>query len=281
LEKIFERNAKMNEWIFLSKGGKDPYINVFAQGCRSKTTSTDDFTYSDCSKPIVLRGILKDKIMKNCWKDGRDFYYMDTGYFGNESTVSNPNGWKYWHRITKNNLQLDDILLERPNDRWRLFKKEFKPWKKGGRNIILAVPDEKPCKFYGFDLEEWKENTIREIQQHTDRSILIRERVKNRSERTLLDPLDKVLIEGDVHALVTFNSNAAIESIFNGIPAFVLAPCHAAKPVARTDICFIEDPFYADSDLLEHWARHLSYGQFHVDELRSGKAKKMLEEYFP
>lgn len=270
----------MNKWIFLSKGGKDPYINIFAQGCKSKVTSTEDFDYDSSNDPIVLRGILKDKIMKNCWSDNRDFYYMDTGYFGNEVTSSNPNGWKYWHRITKNNLQLNDIIIERPNDRWRLFRKEFKPWKKDGRNILLAIPDEKPCKFYGFDLNEWKDKVTEQIRQYTDRPIVYRERVKNRSERTISDPLEKVLEEGDIYALVTFNSNAAIESIFNGIPAFVLAPCHAARPVARTDLCFIEDPFYADTDLLNLWARHISYGQFHVDELRSGKAKKMLEEYY-
>jgi len=73
----------MNDWIFLSKNGQDPYINQFAQGCRSKITSTEEFDYYSSSNPIVLRGILKDRIMKKCWEDGRNFYYMDTGYFGN------------------------------------------------------------------------------------------------------------------------------------------------------------------------------------------------------
>ena len=67
--------------IFLSKDGQDPYINMFAQGCNTKITSTDDFKYAHSTDPIVLRGILKKKIIHQCWKDQRDFYYIDTGYF--------------------------------------------------------------------------------------------------------------------------------------------------------------------------------------------------------
>ena len=60
--------------IFLSKDGKDPYINMFAQGCKTKTTSTDDFNYNDSTDSIVLRGILKKKWMHQCWEDARTFY---------------------------------------------------------------------------------------------------------------------------------------------------------------------------------------------------------------
>lgn len=271
----------MTNWIFLSKNGQDPYINQFAQGCRSKITSTEDFNYDESQDPIVLRGILKDRIMKKCWTDQRDFYYMDTGYFGNEAKSSNPNGWKYWHRITKNNLQLGDEIIPRPDDRWKRFKKTFKPWNKTGHAILLTIPDEKPCKFYGFDLKDWKSKTIEEIKKYTDRPVIVRERVKDRVQRTINDPLEKVLEKQSIYAVVAFNSNAAIEAIFNGIPAYVLAPCHAAKPVAHHSVEYIETPLYADRDKLEAWARHLSYGQFHIDELRLGKAKFLLEEYFP
>ena len=65
--------------IFLSKDGKDPYINMFAQGCGYKITDTNNFNYEDSKDPIVLRGILKKKIMHRCLEDGRTFYYMDTG----------------------------------------------------------------------------------------------------------------------------------------------------------------------------------------------------------
>lgn len=275
IEKEFIPSIVYN-MIFLSKDGQDQYINMFARGCGINPTSTENFIYENSSDPIVLRGILKHKIMKQCWKDARTFYYVDTGYFGNEKTPSNPNGWKYWHRIVKNNLQHGEII-SRPDDRFRRFNKKFNPWKKSGSKILVAAPDEKPCKFYGTTKEEWVSQTVDTLKQYTDRSIIIRERAPKRIDRISTDTLQQAL-DNDVFALVTFNSVAAIESIFHGIPAFTLAPANAASPVSLQDLSQIENPYYADNDKLYAWACHLAYGQFHVDELKNGKALKMLEE---
>ena len=263
--------------IFLSKDGSDPYINMFAAGCRTVPISTDNFKYESSNEPIVLRGILKHKIMKQCWQDDRTFYYVDTGYFGNEKTNANPNGWKYWHRIVKNNLQHTD-LINRPDDRFKLFNKKFSPWKKHGRKILIAAPDEKPCKFYDTSKDEWVANTITTIKQFTDRPIEVRERAPKRIDRITTDTLQQAL-DNDVFALVTFNSVAAIESVFYGIPAFTLAP-NAAAPVALQDLSQIEKPYYADSDKLYAWACHLAYGQFHVNEMKDGSALTKLKEWY-
>jgi len=262
--------------IFLSKDGNDEFVNLFAAGCNSTPISTDDFVYENSSDSILLRGILKHKIMKRCWQDQRTFYYMDTGYFGNERTVSNPNGWKYWHRIVKNNLQHGEITV-RPDDRFKQFNKKFTPWKKDGRKILVAAPDEKPCKFYGITKEDWVTQTVESIKQYTDRPVEVRERAAKRIDRIANDTLQNAL-DNDVFALVTYNSVAAIESIFHGIPAFTLAPANAASPVSLQDLSQIDSPHYADSDKLYAWGCHLAYGQFHSDELKTGKAKRMLEE---
>ena len=259
--------------IFLSKEGEDEFINLFAKGCNTAPISTDDFAYESSTDSIILRGILKHKIMKRCWKDNRTFYYMDTGYFGNERTSRNPNGWKYWHRIVKNDLQHGEII-ERPDDRFKQFNKKFMPWKKDGRKILIAAPDEKPCKFYGVDKDEWVRQTVDTIKQYTDRPVEVRERAPKRIDRIANDTLQQAL-DKDVFALVTFNSVAAIESVFHGIPAFTLAP-NAAGPVALQDLSKINEPYYADSDKLYAWACHLAYGQFHTTELKSGQAMEML-----
>lgn len=260
--------------IFLSKDGKDPYINMFAAGCSKPVTNTEDFVYESSDEPIMLRGILKKKIIHRCWKDFRPFYFMDTGYFGNETSQFNPYGWKYWHRIVKNDLQHSEIV-PRPDDRFKIFNKKFISWKKTGRKILIAAPDDKPCKFYGTTQKDWIKNTVDTIKQHTDRPVVVRERVKNRTERVVHNTLQEAL-DDDIFALVTFNSIAAIESIFHGIPAFTLAP-NAAKPVSLQDLKQINEPYYPDTDKLYAWACHLAYGQFHINELKSGKAKSLLE----
>jgi len=264
--------------IFLSKNGQDEYINMMAAGCKSRITNTDDFVYDSSTDPIVMRGILKKKIIYKCWEDQRNFYYMDTGYFGNEKTTSNPNGWKYWHRIVKNDLQHNKII-KRPDDRFKQFNKKIDPWKKDGRSILIAKPDEKPCKFYGIDLEQWIEDTITTIKKHTDRPVIVRERAAKRIDRISTDTLSQAL-DNDVFALVTFNSVAATEAVFYGVPVFTLAPSNAAAPMGLQDLSLIETPRYPDADERYQWACHLSYGQFHNSELRNGKAKTLLEEWW-
>ena len=266
----------MRNWIFVSKGGEDPYVNQFAQGCGVDPINSEKFDYDSSDDPIVLRGILKKKWIHRCWEDNRDFYYIDTGYFGNEPTQSNPNGWKYWHRIVKNDLQHNEII-NRPDDRFIAFKKKFQPWKKDGRKILIAAPDEKPMKFYEKDLEKWLEETVTEIKKYTDRPIEIRQRNKQRSNRLITNTL-KDALNDNVFALVTFNSNAAVESVFEGIPVFTLAPTSAASPVGLQDLSKIENPYYPDKDKLYAWGCHLAYGQFHISEIKTGKAKRMLEQ---
>ena len=261
-------------WIFFSKNGKDEYINMFA--CGSGGIPVAEFDYAAGRDPIVLRGILKHKLMKQCWADGRDFYYMDSGYFGNNPNPQNPQGWKVWHRIVKNNLQHGEIVT-RPVDRWQRMGIALQP-RRYGRKIVIAVPDEKPCKFYDIDLDAWIEDTVSTIKQHTDRPIVVRQRAANRIDRIATDPLSKVLVN-DVHALVTFNSNAATESVMLGVPVFTLAPANAAAPVGNSDLSQIESPYWADTDKLHAWACHLAYGQFHVRELKDGTAYRILNAH--
>jgi hypothetical protein len=201
---------------------------------------------------------------------------MDTGYFGNEKTDANPNGWKYWHRIVKNDLQHGEII-SRPDDRFRHFNKKFHPWKKNGKKILIAKPDEKPMRFYDYDLDTWLEHTISEIKKYTDRPIVVRDRAAKRIDRIATNTLQEAL-DDDVFALVTFNSVAATEAIFHGIPAFTLAPANAASPVALQDLTKIGTPYYPDKDKLYAWACHLSYGQFHISKLKNGSAMEILEK---
>ena len=266
----------MKNAIYLSKNGEDEYINMLALGSGGTITNSDDFSYDYSTAPIVLRGILKHKIMKRCWMDRRDFYYIDSGYFGNQKSLANPSGWKYWHRIVKNDLQHGKII-PRPDDRWRQFNITLESWKKTGKKILIAAPDEKPCKFYNTTKEQWVKDTIAELKKYTDRPIEVRDRAPNRIDRIQNDTLKQAL-DKDVFALVTFNSNAASESVMYGIPVFTMAPCNAASPVGLQDLSQIETPYYPEMDKIYAWACHLAYGQFHINELKTGTAWRIINE---
>lgn len=269
----------MRSWIFLSKKGQDEYINMLARSVGQEPTDTDMFDYyydvKVDNRVPVLRGILKYKIMHNCLTDHREFFYVDTGYVGNQVGWGNRRGDKLYHRIVRNDLQTNMI---RPSaaDRWerldiRLHKR------RRGRKIILAAPDEKPCRYYNIDRDQWLKQTVADIRAYTDRPVIIRERARRRVDRTMNDPLSQVLAD-DVHCLVTFNSIAAVESIIAGVPAIVLAPTHCARPVASNQVKDIENPIWPDQNLREAWAHSLAYQQYHVREMRDGTAMRMIEQ---
>jgi hypothetical protein len=269
----------MSGWVFLSKGGEDEYVNMLAASAGYTPIDSDYFDYhydiAVDQNQLVLRGILKHKIMKQCLKDGNNFYYIDSGYVGNNVGNSNSQGIKKYHRIVLNDLQ-HNVIRPRPSNRWDLLGVKIHP-RRTGRRIIVAAPDEKPCKYYGIDQQQWIRDTVTEINKHTSRPVEVRERAPKRIDRVFNEPLSQVLTQ-DVHALVTFNSVAAVESILAGVPAFVMAPSHVAQPVANTDLTKIDNPFYPDNDLLMAWCHSMAYGQYHVRELKNGTAFKMMQE---
>lgn len=268
------------EWIYLSKKGTDEYINRLARGSGADPTSIESWNYDmDPTKGLVLRGIMKHKIIKRCWTDGRPFRYVDTGYFGNRPNPKNPNGWKWYHRIVNNDLQHGDIVPQSP-DRWESLGIRIRPWRKDGRAIVIAMPDEKACTFYDTTPERWLDSIMAQLSGKTDRPVMIRQRTADPDVRTRDQHSSfESVLQGDVFAVITFNSVAATESIIAGIPAFVTAPCNAARPVANLDLACINDPWYPDTDMVYAWACHLAYGQFHISEMEDGTAFAMLEDH--
>ena len=262
-------------WIFLNKNNADEYIEMFAAGSQTVPTCLETWRYEDSNAPLVLRGIMKHKIIKRCWKDHRQFYYMDSGYLGNRPHPNNPHGWKFWHRIVPNNLQ-HNTVIDRPADRLERLHVNIRSRQPSGKDILIVAPDEKPCTFYGITLNEWLKTTIETIKQYTDRPVRMRERPVSRLDRKTQQPGEWL---NNVHAVVTFNSTAATEAVLAGVPVFVTAPAaNAATPVGNLDLSKIETPWFPDEDQVHKWACHLAYGQFHTKELANGTAAAILKE---
>lgn len=243
----------------------DPFLKSFIMGSGGQITVWDKV--SGDKSAVVLRGVTKRKQMDACRAAKRDFYYIDTGYFGNGRK-------KTYHRITKNAMQYLGPIVERPKDRlattgWTARK--FRP----GRNILLAPPSQKLLMCYDIDLDQWLEETINTLKIFTDREIIVRNK-QSRSVRQSSDTMEMAL-ERDVHCLVTFSSIAAVEAVMFGKPAIVLGPS-AAAPVCSTTINDIEKPYIPSLDEVEAWAAHLAYCQFTELEMRDGTAWRILNE---
>ena len=241
----------------------DPILEDFVLGAGGSIISKNNPETKQI--PLALRGLGRSKLIKECIELNRDFYFIDTGYFGNGKK-------KIYHRITKNDLQELGPVVPRPKDRLAQAGWEKKKFTKGS-NILLCLPSEKVMNHFGLDLQQWISSTVTEIQKHTDRKIVIREK-PSRSERVNNDTIFDALSR-DVHCLVTFNSIAAIESLMAGKPAFTLGP-NAAQSLCLSDLSKIETPYIPSLDEVEELLVHLAYCQFTQEELRSGVAWKLL-----
>lgn len=243
----------------------DPYMESFILGCGGQITNYDKVEKS--MTPVVFRGITKIKHMRACEAIGRDYFYIDTGYFGNVRK-------KLFHRITKNAMQNIGPVISRPRD--RLAATGWRPTKfRKGKNILLCPPSAKAMSAFNLDLDQWLEETLATLKAHTDRPIIIRKKVSRR-ERTSTDTMAMAL-QKDVHCLVTFNSIAATEALLLGKPAFALGP-NAAHALSLKDLTKIENPYIPTLDEVEEWAAHLAYSQFTEAEMRDGTAWSILNE---
>lgn len=241
----------------------DPLLQSFVQGAGGQLSVWDKEKFT--KTPIVLRGITKRKQMDACKEAGRDFYYIDTGYFGNGKR-------KLYHRITKNDVQWFGEVINRPADRFIQTGVSIKKMRRG-TNILIAPPSQKLLNNYDIILEEWLANVQEEIKKHTDRPIVIRTK-QGRSVR-LNDDTMEMALDRDVHCLVTFSSIAAGESLLLGKPAITLGP-NAAAPLCSHSLADIENPITPGLDQVYAWACHLAYCQFTEQEMRNGTAWNIL-----
>ena len=235
-------------------------------GCGGQITYWDKT--AENMTPVVVRGVTKRKVMEACRARGRDFYYIDTGYFGNTAKG------KLYHRITRNDVQYFGPVVDRPSDRLALTGIGFRKFRPG-TNILLAPPSQKLLMMYDIDLETWLNTTIEEIKNHTDRPIVIRKK-QSRTVRMTEDTMEMALAQ-DVHCLVTFSSIAAGEALLLGKPAITLGP-NAAAPLCSQSISEIENPKIPTLDEVKAWAANLAYNQFTEAEMRNGTAWRILND---
>ena len=257
------------------KENKKPLEESLVVGSNNECTTDPE----DKTKPLVIRGVIKKHHAEQCIKDNRDFYYIDTGYFGNFPSIGNPGGKKVYHRIVKNENQLS-TLKNVSSDRWDKVVKDdprlkWSGWKDYNKKILLVMPNPKACKWYNVDYDAWIENTKTEITKYIDLPIEVRikgSRVYRNREYSIYDAFDS-----GVYATVTMNSMAALESVLYGIPAFVTVPC-AATPLSSTDLSHLASPFKPDEDLIYNHACNLAYGQFTLEEIENGVAWKIIKD---
>jgi hypothetical protein len=251
----------------------DPYLTSFLLGSGGEKSSWE--AEERTSTTLVIRGLGggSQKAIKRCWAEGRTFYAIDTGYFGNAKH-------KTWHRITRNALQNMNIMIGRDSSRlevqlqksWQEIYKPFTP----GSKILVCPPSDKVMNMFDQGTAvEWTTKVVEQLKTLTDRPVEIRMK-PIRSERISTKTIAQAL-QDDVHCLVTYNSIAATEALMEGKPAITLGP-NAAQLICETKLANIETPKIPSKDEMYAYLTHLSYSQFTQPEMEDGTAWKILQE---
>jgi len=251
----------------------DPYLRSFLKGADGVESNWEQ--EKNTGSTLIIRGLGggSQKAIKHCWKTGRSFYAVDTGYFGNGKH-------KVWHRITYNALQNMNQINSTDTERLELqlnatWKEIYKPFTKGSK-ILICPPSDKVMNLFGQGTAKaWTESLVTQLETLTDRPIEIRMK-PIRSERISTKTIQDAL-QDDVHCLITYNSIAATEALMEGKPAITLGP-NAAQLVCETSLENIETPRIPTEDEMRKFLIHLSFSQFTQKEMEDGSAWRILQE---
>lgn len=249
----------MKPRCYVVGGHADPTIlAAFAKGCGGEIVDTIGQPASAVfrpGQPAVVWGLLRGSagIIKLCHASGTPWIYIDHGYFRRGHFEGH-------YRCTLGGFQLNRVLPGCPDDRWHSHNIRLQKWRSGqGEDIIVCPPTGVVAETFGK--QNWLATTLRAIQDRTKRRIVVRH--KHDSAQTTLSEAVKT-----AHALVTYNSIAAVEAAVLGVPVIVHEKS-AAAPVGAVSLDLIENPPMPDRAA---WAASLSYAQFTLDEMRSGLA---------
>lgn len=211
-----------------------------------------------------------------------DFYFMDHSYFYHKihttrkartDLVKNP-----FCRVVKNGFVIDKIIDTDEKGLKNLKQLgdedfEVRKWKKSGSKIVILPPSFHMCEFLDLKHEDVLNDMINKVKQNTDREVVVRYKKPNGVHNP--KPLEEEI--KDAWAVVSFQSNAVIKFLLNGVPSFTYMPRHSvACPVSLTDFSKIENPWYPDNRY--EWLCNLCNHIFTIDEITSGKAFRYVKQ---
>ena len=210
---------------------------------------------------------------------GRKSVLIDLGYWGRIE------GGKLagYHRFSVNARHATAYFqrIRHPRDRFRHFRFEPQPFKRGGRHVLLAGMSGKAAWVYGLEPEQWERKAVAGLRLFTQRPIYYRPKPswKEASEISgaVFADWKQVEIEAmldDCWAVVTHHGNVAMDALLAGVPAF----CEdgLAKPLACGSLERIERPNYPDESARDQLLWDAAYTQYTVAEIAEGTAFRYL-----
>ena len=258
------------------------------------------FGYGGTNQMHHTKGRRRD-LVERAKKKGIYIITFDGGIlssFGN--TITHPK--HHWRVSLYSPMNNGNFLSDNsPSDRWNMMKSlwnvKHEPWRKSNQDdpILFVLQPKDNWSMNELDPIDWFMGVYEKIRPITQRKFLIRPHPNHMAQminRKNEFPEDCELLEGkahwvgdekkyyrfnfqeaitNVHAVVTHNSTASIDSCVRGIPTFVTSDLALCWSVANKDLTKIESPEYPDR---EQWVNDLGYKLWSIKEIKDGTVYK-------
>lgn len=233
---------------------KMPWVlEAMAKGAGADMVPADGFAL-DRTRTCILGGLQHGayELMQKVLETGfRRYVFVDGAYFDGGRAAH-----RHRFRVVPG-AYLQNWTEAATPERFEALPVEIQPWKPEGRWIVVCPPSSPETESLWEASRGWLGRTLATLGKHTDRPIKVRRKG---------DPETVAQAMADAYAVVTFQSNIAVDAVLAGVPVFV-DPINAAAPVGETDFAKIETPVRPDR---EPWAWSLAWGQFTIGEMESG-----------
>ena len=203
--------------------------------------------------------------------DGNHWIMADNGYIG----AYQYNGY---YKISRDGFQCDGTGAP---DEGRLVdvlaitgQKFVKDWRSSTKkwHILICPPIVGYERIHWFSSTRWTRSLVKQIRKLTDRKIRVRYKPGENlyTGRSIADDLK------NCHALITHDSNIAVEAIMAGIPVFITGTS-PAQVFGNVDVSTIAEP-RLEGDRWE-WLSILANNQWTLKEIKDGMANEVLSKH--
>lgn len=251
-------------------------IKAFAEGCPEDVvvSDLDDYEPSDLAvvfgtyKKHVPVSYRRGHVVHRQLNKGLNVVILETGYINRGAGKDN----HYAAGLNGLNGRAKFNNANSPNDRWMKLGVKVKPWRKDGSHILICgqVPWDASVDHLNFT--QWAHETTGRLQRVSPREIVYRPHplaftptpsgCVPSSNKSLHDDLK------DCWAVVTCNSNSAVEAALEGIPVIATDVGSMAWSIADP----LHNIEYLSMPDRTQWLSNLAYAQWTPDEMKKGEA---------
>ena len=239
-------------------------------------------------------------LVERAKKKGIYIITFDGGLLSSFGNVHGPN--HHWRVSLYSPMNNGNFLSDNsPPDRWEAAKSRWnvknEPWRKSNPDdpIMFVLQPKDNWSMNELDPIDWFMDVYKKIRPLTKRKFIVRPHpnhsvaIENRLHEFPKDVevyIGQKYFKGDekkhyrfhfqeaitnLHAVITHNSTASVDSCVRGIPTFVTSDLAICWPVANKDLSKIESPEYPDRT---QWLYDLGYKLWSEKEIRDGTVFK-------